>query len=305
MLMPGLRGLLKGVAEGLLAGSPLPRIARKRHAGHCVVLALHNIVPNGHRVAGDRPLHLSVSDFERFLDMLTATHTIVALDELDASAAGDRPRAAITFDDAYAGALHRGLPVLASRQLPATIFVAPGLLGRPACWWDRLADPTVGLDAHIRDTALRRLRGEDSAIMRWAATTGLRASSITESFRIATSDELAVAARQPRITLGAHTWDHPNLTELRAAELTKELEQPLKWLRENFQSARPWLAYPYGMTSPAVAQAAKQAGYALGFRVSGGWITPGQDSWTLPRWSVPSGLSARGFVLHAAGVLGD
>ncbi len=304
--MPGLRGVLKGVAEGLLAGSPLPRIARKKHAGHCVVLALHNVVPDGQPPAGDRPLHLPVADFERFLDLLTATHTIVALDELNAQASGDRPRAAITFDDAYAGALRHGLPVLAARQLPATIFVAPGLLGRPACWWDRLADPNAGLDAHVRETALHRLRGDDAAIVEWAATKQPVWNAPADIFRIATADELAVAARQPRITLGAHSFSHPNLTELSAAELSRELEQPLRWLRENFQSARPWLAYPYGMTSPLVVRSAEQAGYALGFLVSGVWITPGhQHPWTLPRWSVPSGLSERGFVLHAAGVLGD
>ena len=304
--MSALRATLKRAAERLMAASPLPRFARQRHAGHCVVLALHNIVADQAQVGGDRPLHLAVSDFERFLDLLSATHAIVGLDQLQAPSSGDRPRAAITFDDAYAGALRHGLPALAARGLPATIFVAPGLLGRAGCWWDRLADPDAGLDPQVRDTALRALRGDDAAIIKWAPTAGHALSAPPEHFRIATEDELTAAARQRGITFGAHTWSHPTLTELNAAELRQELEQSLSWLRARFQNARPWLAYPYGITSPPVARAAEAAGYALGFLVSGGWITsPHQDRWTLPRWSVASGLSDRGFVLHAAGVIGD
>lgn len=270
------------------------------------MLALHNVLAQGERPTGDRPLHLPVDHLERFLDSLTATHDVVALDALDSPAKGPRPRAAITFDDAYAGALHYGLPALAARNLPATIFVAPGLLGQQACWWDRLADPTSGLDTRLRDEALHRLRGEHRAITLWAAATRQATSAPADAVRIATVDELVSAAASPGVTLGAHSWSHPNLTALSAAELGPEMDKPLAWLRERFPGARPWLAYPYGMTSPVVEHAVEQAGYTLGFRVSGGWVTSvAGERLHLPRWSVPSGLSERGFVLHAAGVLGD
>ncbi len=302
--MSSLRRTLKGAAERLLAASALPLLARKRHAGRCLVLAFHNILAAGRSPAGDRPLHLPVDELERFLDLLTATHDVVALDTLESPATGGRPRAAITLDDAYAGAIYYGLPALAARSLPATIFVAPGLLGRRACWWDRLADPAEGLDEAVRAHALRNLRGEDGAITKWAGEVGRPAAAPAEDCRIATEAELASAANQPEVTLGAHSWNHPNLAALTPAELGPEIERPFTWLQERFPSARPWLAYPYGLTSPVVARAAEQAGYALGFRVSGGWVTSvAGNAFNLPRWSVSSRLSERGFVLRAAGVI--
>ena len=301
-----LRRILKRVAERILAGSGLPRVARTRRRGRCLVLAFHNILAPGRRPAGDRPLHLPLEDFERFLDRLTATHDVVALDTLESPTSGARPRAAITFDDAYAGAIHYGVPALVARALPATIFVAPGLLRRPACWWDRLADPAEGLEESVRDHALHSLRGEDAAIGNWAAELGRAVAAPAEDCRIAAEEELASAASQPGVTLGAHSWSHPNLTALLPAELGPEMEKPLTWLRERFPGARPWLAYPYGMTSPVVARAAEQAGYTLGFRVSGGWVTSvAGNALNLPRWSVSAGLSERGFVLHASGVIAD
>jgi peptidoglycan/xylan/chitin deacetylase (PgdA/CDA1 family) len=302
----GLRRALKGTAERLLVSSGLPFLARKRHTGRCLVLAFHNILAPGHRPSGDRSLHLPSDDFERFLNLLSATHDVVALDNLKSTPLGERPRAAITFDDAYAGAILYGLPALAARGLPATLFVAPGILGQSACWWDWLADPIEGLGEAVREHALTVLRGEDGPIRSWAKTLGRALAAPVEDWRFATEEEIALAASQPGVTLGAHTWSHPNLAELSPAELGPELVKPLTWLRERFRSARAWLAYPYGMTSPRVAEAAEQAGYTHAFRVSGGWVAaPAAITMDLPRWSVPAGLTERGFILHASGVIGD
>jgi hypothetical protein len=94
------------------------------------------------------------------------------------------------------------------------------------------------------------------------------------------------------------------LTDINAADLRTEMEKPLAWLRERFACARPWLAYPYGLSSQPVALAAERAGYTLAFRVSGGWLpSVHEHRWDLPRWSVPSSLTTRGFILHAAGVI--
>jgi len=300
--MPSVRRTLKGAAERLLTVSGLALLARRQKAGRCLVLAFHNVVAPGHHPGGDRPLHLALDDFERFLDQLTRTHDVVALDAVESAPTGGRPRAAITLDDAYAAALRYGVPALVSRGLPATIFVAPGILGRSACWWDRLAVPMEGLPSAVRDHALAALRGEDEAIARWAEEEGLPSGSLQEDWRIATERELAEAAVLPGVTLGAHTWSHPNLAALGPDEATRQMERPLSWLRERFPSARPWIAYPYGITTPLVARAAGQAGYALGFRVSGGWVAaPAKERLELPRLSIPAGLSQYGFILHTSG----
>lgn len=297
---------LKLSAEILLVGSGVAHVGRRWHAGSCIILAFHNVLGPGRPPVGDRPLHLPLEEFERFVDRLATTHDIVALDGIRSRGDGPRPQAVITFDDAYAGAVQFGLPALVARGMPATVFVAPDLLGRPACWWDRLADPGTGLGAATRAYALDVLRGEEKRILHSTEGGHPPTDGGLDDCRIATEAELAIAASLPGISIGAHSWSHPNLARLSPSELDLELTQPLAWLQERYSVARPWLAYPYGLSSPRVEAAARQAGYALGFRVSGGFLTPpATGRMDLPRWSVPAGLSERGFVLHAAGVIAD
>jgi peptidoglycan/xylan/chitin deacetylase (PgdA/CDA1 family) len=120
---------------------------------------------------------------------------------------------------------------------------------------------------------------------------------------IAAEQELRDAAAVPGITFGSHSWSHPNLIALNPAEIHYELIEPLHWLRERFDNVVPWLAYPYGLSSEVVRQAAAAAGYMAALRVSGGWLPKEPLSrYALPRFNVPSGLSNDGFALRTAGL---
>ncbi|HEX5635142.1 MAG TPA: hypothetical protein VFX50_17985, partial [Gemmatimonadales bacterium] len=148
-----MRSLLRRTAEFVLTTSGLPALARRRPLG-TLVLAYHNIVPDDAPPTGDRSLHLPLARFRAQLAQLARTHEVVSLDDLGAPPRGPRPRAAITFDDAYAGALALGLDAVAEHGMPATIFVAPALLGRERTWWDALAVPGAGLAEPARRHAL-------------------------------------------------------------------------------------------------------------------------------------------------------
>ncbi|MFL5541702.1 MAG: polysaccharide deacetylase family protein, partial [Longimicrobiaceae bacterium] len=106
----------------------------------------------------------------------------------------------------------------------------------------------------------------------------------------------------PGITLGSHAWSHPDLAALGAAELRMELAASLASLRARFPGAIPWISYPYGRVSPAVARAAREAGYRGGVRVEGGAVRAGDDPLALPRVNVPAGVSPEGFTLRARGM---
>jgi peptidoglycan/xylan/chitin deacetylase (PgdA/CDA1 family) len=233
---------------------------------------------------------------------LSATHDIVPLAALNSAPIGPRPRAVLTFDDAYRGAVTVGVTEIVKRRLPATIFVAPGILGT-ATWWDRLADATTGdVSPTLRDTVLSSHRG----LAREAfAEFGPGSVSLPPWAEIAADHEVRTAAAEPGITVGAHTWNHPNLTTLGADDLATELSRPLAWLRGLGDNVLPWLAYPYGLTSPSVADAARRAGYIGAFRVDGGWMRssppPPSQQFDLPRMNVPSGLSLNGFRLKVSG----
>lgn len=299
----GSRALLKRAAERLLLGPA--RLARMLLGGRVIVLAYHNIVPDGESIAGDRSLHLPQRAFARQLDILSRTHDVVSLDSLLDAPAGGRPRAVVTFDDAYAGAVSAGIAELVRRGLPATIFVAPGLLDGQRFWWDQLAAAAGDVPEDLRDYALVEMAGASERVVASARQRGVPLLSLPSHAAGASLQALTRAAAQPGITVGSHTWSHPNLCRLSSTELGQELTRPLQWLRERFPSALPWLAYPYGIASESVSRTAAAAGYKGAFLVHGGWLpqnTRALNQHMLPRLNVPAGLSDDGFRLRTSGL---
>jgi peptidoglycan/xylan/chitin deacetylase (PgdA/CDA1 family) len=287
--MDTVRAVLKQTAERLLVTFAANT---RRMAGRSLVLAYHNIVRDFESDRGDRSLHLPLSAFRQQLDLLQEHCRVVPLEQIMAGVPdARRPTVAITFDDAYSGAVELGLPELLQRGLPATVFVAPGLLGVTVTWWDALGERAGEGAETERDRILVEEKG------RQVAPAGV---SLPAHYACATEAQVLESARAG-IDLGAHTWSHPNLARLAPEDLKRELEQPLEWLRHH-KVRSSMLAYPYGITCPEVEQAAKAAGYAAAFRVEGGWMRRTPDSqWSLPRFNVPAGLSPAGFRLRLAG----
>ena len=299
------RRTLAAVVEAGLVWSGVAMLHRATRRRRVLVLAYHNVVPDGTPSFGDRSLHLSRGAFVRQLERLARTHVVVPLDEvLTPARPGGRPRIAITFDDGYRGAVLFGVEELAKRGLPATLFVVPGFVGQGPFWWDAFAS-REGSDPAARARALHDFAGKESDIRRWTATAGRRPRPVPEWALLASEGELASATRHSGITLGSHSWSHPNLVRLTATELHAELSRPLAWLRQRYANVASWLSYPYGLTSPAVQAAAAAAGYTGALAVEGGSFTPdGVHRYAVPRLNVPAGLSANGFVLWTSGVRG-
>lgn len=303
---------LKRVVEYVLAHGGPAAVARRRRGGSTVILAYHDIVADRDVGGGDRSLHLGLGAFARQLDALLATHDVVGLDALvddDRREEAGRPWAAITFDDAYRGAVTLGLEALRERDLPATFFVSPLRLGGQAFWWDRLASGNEGQVADgLRERALGSWRGRQELVLERTPPSERSddgSGAPWTGYVSATVEELARAARAPGITVGSHGWSHANLAALSADELRDELARSLAWIRERFpERGRPWIAYPYGRRSPEVVRLARDAGYRAGFLVEGGWHRGGGPmGLEVPRLNVPAGVSPEGFVLRAAGLL--
>ena len=301
-----MRNSLKRSLEYLLRGSGLTGAARSFHRRGTFILAYHNIVPTGEAVRGEASLHLRQEQFAQQLELLQRTHDIVPLISLGQTDRRRRPRAVITFDDACQGALTAGVAELASRGLPATIFVAPGLLDGRTFWWDAFADPGTGtLPDDFREIALGELQGNDAAIRVWANERGHEARRAPAHQTGATEVQLQKAVETPGITLAAHSWSHSNLMRLAAHELPNEIVRPLNWLRERFAQVLPWLSYPYGRSSRLVEQAAAAAGYLGGLLIEGGFVRgplPMSRRFSIPRVNIPAGVSLDGFELRVSGL---
>jgi peptidoglycan/xylan/chitin deacetylase (PgdA/CDA1 family) len=293
---------MKWAAEKVFARSSLLSTLTRRRSRDVLILAYHNIVPRGQeRCKGDASLHLDHEEFARQLDTIQQTYTVVPLTSIfDCAKAGEPLRVAITFDDAYEGAVTVGVAELVSRGLPATIFVAPGLIGQQT-WWDVLAAQGL-LSPDARRFALETLTGDRERVISWAAQS--RRQDRVSTFRIGTEHEISAAADCAGISLGSHTWSHRNLCALDSSEMQRELTRPLAWLSERW-GARAWaLSYPYGMSSPQVERAAADTGYKTAFRVDGGALraTAAVRPYAVPRLNIPAGISIDGFRLRLTGL---
>jgi peptidoglycan/xylan/chitin deacetylase (PgdA/CDA1 family) len=138
---------------------------------------------------------------------------------------------AITFDDGFRNLFDHAIPVLQHHGFPATVFVVSDYCGRRNDW------PRHG-SATIPDLPL--LTWED------------------------------LSALPPQVTVGAHTLDHAVLTRLAPQACRRQLRDCRDRIEQRLGRPAPWLAYPYGASSPAVRALAGQhfelaAGTKLGF----------------------------------------
>ena len=303
-----LRDRVKTQIERAL-GSRFARVlGLRRLRGAHLILCYHDVNADPQRVGtGDRSLHLSLDDFRTQLDSLLDSGVEISALGQTAGPEPRSPRVTITFDDACEGALQLAVPELEARSMPATMFVAPGILGLDAPWWDRLAEPATGrIPSAVRRLALEELHGRHDEILGCAAQRGWVVHAPPSGCRIGTESDIDAAMRtHDGLSLGVHTWGHPNLASLPDDQLRDELTAPFAWLRARWPDrVIPWIAYPYGLESARVRVAAATAGYRGGLLVSGGWHRRQTHPFAIPRLNVSSGITREGFRARLAGFLG-
>ena len=108
---------LKSLIVKLLSYSKIANLKLKFYRQD-IVLLYHSI----ERTPSDYPFSVSQENFKAHLDMLSNYFEIVPIDKL-VNTPGQKPRVALTFDDAYDDFYTSAFPVLQERQLCATVFV--------------------------------------------------------------------------------------------------------------------------------------------------------------------------------------
>ncbi len=308
--MSSLRSVAKRALEvGLVRSGLTTRLARdpKRRR---LILAYHNVVPDGDPLWGERSIHIRRSLFEGHIEALERIGRIVPLLELVTGSevlSADRPLFALTFDDAYRGAVKAIRSILVPRGIPCTVFVNPGLMGHSSFWWDSLAQRFGGeIPAQFRQRCLEEFRGEYAKIRAWMKGEGMEMDlPASGGYRPPTrQDILDLHALAPRVQLGSHTWSHPNLSRLSEAEREDELVKSREWLESLGAEASSIVAYPYGLTDASVQVQARDGGYRVGLRVEGGHLSvePNASHLSLPRLNVPAGLSVEGLMVRVSGL---
>jgi peptidoglycan/xylan/chitin deacetylase (PgdA/CDA1 family) len=173
-------------------------------------------------------------------------------------------------------------------------------------WWDALCHGNRNLDEKLRNHALYELGGADERVRAWATRASIPACDELPAYaQTATRGELAAALRFPGITLGSHSWSHPNLASLDIVEAASEVRRSREWLSAQFgKKVIDWLAYPYGLESVQTQVAAAEASYAGAVRIGGGWHRTSEVSrFARPRLNVGAGLSMAGLRARLNGAI--
>jgi peptidoglycan/xylan/chitin deacetylase (PgdA/CDA1 family) len=135
----------------------------------------------------------------------------------------------VTFDDGYENNYLSALPVLEELQVPATVFLA-----------------TAFLDHH------GPFPFDD-----WSAAGSKRVPDI--SWRPLTTEECRLMTASGLVELGAHTHTHQRFAG-RCQDFARDLETSVAVLRDRFDILQPTFAFPFGLNSPEMIDAAKKAG---------------------------------------------
>ena len=303
-----MRKWLKRLAEQGAVRGGLPGLLAWRVAGRGLILAYHNVVPDGESPWGEQTLHVPFQRFKEHVEILQTHTTLVPLRTL-LTGTGDPsgpPQVALTFDDGYRGAVVTAGEWLRGQGVPATFFVNPGLLECEGFWWDRLAQGFGGeLPGEIRAHCLEELVGRQEEVCAWARFEGMATPSAPDHARPADPELLRGIADTQLLELQCHSWSHPNLSRLTVTEQEAELDAASTWLNDNTGGGKPYaISYPYGLTSTSVQATARATGFAFGLLVAGGWMPPVQyrAPFQIPRLNIPSGLSPEGLRLRLVGV---
>jgi peptidoglycan/xylan/chitin deacetylase (PgdA/CDA1 family) len=225
----------------------------------------------------------------------------------------------ITFDDDLASHVHDALPALREAELPATFFLGGCSLHEPQpLWWEDLQhavdDRLVEAHAlpHVAEASLRAaLERSPKAIFRVAAhiealerpqrdetAATLRAAvgerAEADGLRAADVRSLVAAG----LEIGFHTLRHDALPALSDTALKQALDEGRSALAAVTGSRLDVISYPHGKADERVAQAARLAGYTLGFTTRRSAVTPEVDPLLIPR--IPTALSAGKTALRLA-----
>ncbi|MCG3154448.1 MAG: D-inositol-3-phosphate glycosyltransferase [bacterium] len=199
----------------------------------------------------------------------------------------------LTFDDAYTDFGEIAWPILRKYRLPATLFVPTGFPDRPerAFWWDRLyqafraAAPT---ELQLEPLGLLSLKTTE-AVRQALKRTQEHVKALPHAEAMALVEQLCarllpqppapvsvLSWQQLRqlaaegVTLGAHTVNHPVMTQIAPEQARREIVQSQAELQREIGKTLPIFCYPSGGHDEPVVALLRAEGFRLAFTTADG-----------------------------------
>lgn len=173
------------------------------------VLLYHSV---GGIAGAEYDWNLTEQQFQKQMRLVSNQFEPVPLSELT-EPDPDRKRVAVTFDDGFRNFAETAAPILKAFQVPATVFVCPAFIG----------------DENIEQIRDRHNLGQDAKNI------------------VMTESQIEEIAHDDLFTLGNHTTNHLNLSEVNdQATIVEEIVGGKQSLESRFGVTVDQFSYPYG-----------------------------------------------------------
>ncbi len=286
------RQVITGLGDLMYWSGLAASYARARRRPAATILMYHSVT------AGDRaqfvdPLWcMDPATFEAQVRFLSRHRRVVSLSDLVRDLAGGGEIApqtvVLTFDDGYLDNLEVVAPILARYDLPATLYLPTGYISRAQTQW---VDELYSCFAHrsrsqlelpeLMDRAANLEEESDRLAIYGMISAALM--GIDPDARATLLDrvraQLAPVREPPRLTLdwegvrqlgethasfeiGVHTAEHIDATQISVPEAVREFEISIADVERETGRRPRHLSFPYGRSSPALRDAACEAGFA-------------------------------------------
>lgn len=309
---------------GVKTAKALSRQLRARFLGGALILGYHRIALSPAE-ADVYEVCVSPENFAEHLSVLRKYTYPLSLSELIQQLKNGSLRSksiAVTFDDGYADNLYSAKPLLEKYEIPATVFICSGTLGREF-WWDELNRLVVSSSADLRALHLQMsdnhlewipppFRNDDAIDghvsmrrqFRHALYHSLLLLDVADRERVMQiirdwsgvslegaadlrtmdSAELVQMAAGGLVELGSHTRNHPMLPWL---PLERQKEEII-WGKRDLETllGRPvdGFAYPNGRATEDARQIVREAGFSYACVSLHDVVRPGSDLYSLTRF---------------------
>lgn len=290
--------------------------------GAGAIFMLHQVTPDGPRPFDpNRILRVTPEFLAATIDQVRRSgYEIISLDEAHRRLAEgmlERRFVCFTFDDGYRDNWQHAYPIFRERNLPLAIYV-PGSFpdGTGELWWLALERVIAEVDEMLlkMDGTVRRFptrSARDKARAFHEVYWWLRRIDETEARRVVRElcrgigydagepgrslmmnwDELRAIARDPLVTIGAHTNRHFALAKLSESQVRFEIEEGARRLEKELGVRPRHLSFPYGdagSAGPREFRIARELGYQTAVTTQKGLLYAGhcQHLTQLPRLSL-------------------
>ena len=296
------------------------RTLRRQFAPAAVILMYHRIV--------DQPVDpygivVSPDHFAQHVEYIRQTchpmHLLDLVRTIRQRQSLPKRALVVSFDDGYVDVFCRAFPVLASTQVPATVFVASGYVDSDCNFWSDELTRTLLLQDRLPSSLRLQVQGAEyewpmtsqeqrqlaheavyrllkplppatqhEMLARLASWAGIERSDCADD-RAMRPLELNQLTRGGLIDIGAHTVNHPTLSALPVDSQYAEIVGSRRSLEAITERPVLTFAYPYGLAqdfADETVAVVEAAGFEAACTVLPGVVHSGSDPFRLPRFWV-------------------